>query len=120
MGEEKAWTHVLERGNEVVRVLAVKGELTSSADVPLSKAYADVTARGAQRLVLDFEQATTINSAGVALVMRIATDCHRRQQLLAFSGLSTHFETLFHMAGLAQYGAIYANEADAIAALSSI
>ncbi len=120
MSEEKAWTHVAEQGNETARVLAVKGELTSAADVPLSKAYADVTAKGTQRLVLDFEQATTINSAGVALVMRIAMDCHRRQQLLAFSGLSAHFETLFRMAGLAQYGVIYANQADAIEGLSSI
>jgi anti-anti-sigma factor len=114
-----ARTRVMTRVESSVYVLGVEGGLTLSADAPLIEAYAAATTAGARRVVLDFAQATAINSAGVALIIQIANDCSRHKQVLAFSGLTPHFNTLFQMVGLAQYGGIYATEAEACAALGA-
>lgn len=98
-----------------VCVLRVCGGLTSDADVPLTNAYNAVAANDARSVVLDFEHATTINSAGVALVLRIATECMRHGQRIAFSGLDDRFVTLFRMAGVPQFGTMYATVDDAVA-----
>lgn len=119
METEDERTHVTTHYHGSVCVLAVQGELTSSAEEPLSNAYMAATAVGNCRVLLDFHRASTINSAGVALIMRIATDCDRHKHVLAFSGLDSHFDTLFHMAGLTQYGAIYVTETEALAALDT-
>ena len=98
-----------------VCMLRVHGALTSEADVPLINMYGAAAAHGATYIVLDFEHATTINSAGVALVLRIATECERHQQQIAFSGLDDRFATLFRMAGVTQFGTMYTTSADAVA-----
>jgi anti-anti-sigma factor len=96
-------------------VLRVHGALASEADVPLLNAYNAATTNGGSCIVLDLEHATTINSAGVALVLRIATECGRHEQQIAFSSLENRFATLFRMAGLTQFGTMYATSADAVA-----
>ena len=118
MRSEDAPTRVTTCQEGDVCVLSVIGELTSSADVPLTDAYTTATAHGRRHIVLDCAQTTIINSTGMALLMRIVTDCRRRGQQIAFTGLTSHFETLLRMSGLTQFGALYPTPADAAAALN--
>jgi anti-anti-sigma factor len=104
-----------ERGN--VTVIDINGDVTTFADTKLSGAYAAATEAGVKQLVLNFDGSNYINSAGIAILIRIVTSCDRNGQKLAMSGLNDHFQKIFRMVGLSQYADIYATEDEAVAAL---
>lgn len=116
-GEER--TVVKTHYDGAVGLLEVVGELTSAAEEPVVTAYDALATQPVQGVVLDFAQATTINSAGVALVLRLVTESGRRNQRVAFSGLNQRFATLFRMVGLLQSGPMHHSAADAVAAMNN-
>ncbi len=114
--------HVLDvvsrrRGN--VTVIDIKGDITTFADAKLTEAYGAATKAGARRLVLNFHRSNYINSAGIAILIRIVTSRDRNGQKLALSGLNDHFQKIFRMVGLSQYADIYQTEDQAVAALDA-
>ena len=110
---------VTTRNERDVTVIDLKGDVTTFADAKISDAYRQATAAGAQKLVLNFRRSDYINSAGIAILIRIVTEVNRAGQKLAMSGLNDHFQKIFRMVGLSQYAAIYDEEEQALAALSS-
>ncbi len=110
---------VTTRNERDVTVIDLKGDVTTFADAKISDAYRQATATGAQKLVLNFRRSDYINSAGIAILIRIVTEVNRAGQKLAMSGLNDHFQKIFRMVGLSQYAAIYDEEEQALAALSS-
>ncbi len=108
---------VVSRQRGTVVVIDIKGDVTSFADAKLTEAYRAATKAGAQRLVLNFHHSNYINSAGIAILIRIVTSCDRNGQKLALSGLNDHFQKIFRMVGLSQYADIYQTEDQAVAML---
>lgn len=100
-------------------VLDLVGDLTMFADERLRTAYQQLCAAGSERIVLNFRRSEYINSAGLAILIGIATDAQQRGQQLALCGLTPHFQKIFRMVGIGQYAALYDDEAAALAALSS-
>lgn len=101
-----------------VTIIDLKGDVTTFADAKITEAYRSATAAGAKRIVLNFRRSDYINSAGIAILIRIVTEVNRAGQKLAMSGLNDHFQKIFRMVGLSQYADIYDDETQAIAALS--
>lgn len=110
---------VTSRRHGTVTVIDIKGDVTTFADAKITEAYTRATEEGAQKLVLNFHHSNYINSAGIAILIRIVTSCGRNGQKLAMSGLNEHFQKIFRMVGLSQYADIYETEEQAVAALSS-
>ncbi len=106
-----------QRGN--VTVIDIKGDITTFADAKITAAYAAATEAGAKRLVLNFHYSSYINSAGIAILIRIVTSSDRNAQKVAMSGLNDHFQKVFRMVGLSQYAEIYPTEDQAVAALDA-
>lgn len=106
-----------QHGN--VAVIDIKGDITMFADAKITAAYMAATEAGAKRLVLNFHHSNYINSAGIAILIRIVTSSDRNGQKLAMSGLNDHFQKIFRMVGLSQYAQIYQTEAQAVAALDT-
>lgn len=102
-----------------VTVIDIKGDVTTFADAKISEAYNVATQEGSLKLVLNFHHSNYINSAGIAILIRIVTSCGRNGQKLAMSGLNEHFQKIFRMVGLSQYADIYESEEQAVAALSN-
>ena len=100
-----------------VTVIDLDGDVTTFADAKLTAAYRGATAAGATYLVLNFRNSAYINSAGIAILIRIVTEVSRNRQKLAMCNLNDHFQKIFRMVGLSQYAAIYEDETQAAAAL---
>lgn len=109
---------VATRTEQDVTIIDLKGDVTTFADAKITEAYRSATAAGARRIVLNFRRSDYINSAGIAILIRVVTEVNRAGQKLAMSGLNDHFQKIFRMVGLSQYADIYDDEAQAIAALS--
>ena len=111
---------VTTRKLQDVTVIDLKGDVTTFADAKITDAYRAATAAGARRIVLNFRRSDYINSAGIAILIRIVTEVSRAGQKLAMSGLNDHFQKIFRMVGLSQYADIYEDEEQAIAALTAV
>lgn len=110
---------VTRRRHGSVTVIDIKGDVTTFADAKITEAYTEATEEGVLKLVLNFHHSNYINSAGIAILIRIVTSCGRNGQKLAMSGLNEHFQKIFRMVGLSQYADIYESEEQAVAALSN-
>jgi anti-anti-sigma factor len=111
---------VTTRNEQDVTIIDLKGDVTTFADAKITDAYRAATVAGARKLVLNFRRSDYINSAGIAILIRIVTEVNRGGQKLAMSGLNDHFQKIFRMVGLSQYADIYDDEAQAIAALAPV
>jgi anti-anti-sigma factor len=110
---------VTTRVEQGITVIDLKGDVTTFADAKITDAYRTATADGARNLILNFRRSDYINSAGIAILIRIVTEVNRAGQKLAMSGLNDHFQKIFKMVGLSQYADIYEDEEQALAAFAS-
>lgn len=110
---------VTTRVEQGVTVIDLKGDVTTFADAKITDAYRIATAGGARNLVLNFRRSDYINSAGIAILIRIVTEVNRAGQKLAMSGLNEHFQKIFKMVGLSQYADIFEDEGQALAAFAA-
>ncbi len=110
---------VSTRSEQGVTIIDLKGDVTTFADAKITDAYRTATTAGARKIVINFRRSDYINSAGIAILIRIVTEVNRAGQKLAMSGLNDHFQKIFRMVGLSQYANIYEDEQQAVAALSA-
>jgi len=101
-----------------VAIIDLAGDVTTFAEDKINSAYAHVTGQGATNILLHFQHSDYINSAGIAILIGVATEAQRNNQRIAISGLSQHFQRVFRMVGLAQYIDIYQDEDEAFAGLA--
>ena len=107
------------RVEQDVTVIDLKGDVTTFADAKITDAYRTATNNGARNLIINFRRSDYINSAGIAILIRIVTEVNRAGQKLAMSGLNDHFQKIFRMVGLSQYADIFEDEQQALAAFAS-
>jgi anti-anti-sigma factor len=112
--------NVTTRERDGVAVIDLVGDVTTFAEEKINAAYREVTNRNARYVLLNFRQNDYINSAGIAILIGIVTEVNRNNQKLAVSGLSSHFQKIFRMVGLAQYAEIYQDEDEAVQGLKSV
>ncbi|RME73747.1 MAG: anti-sigma factor antagonist, partial [Chloroflexi bacterium] len=98
-------------------ILDLIGDLTNFAEETVNHAYRTVSENGADNIILNFRENDYINSAGIAIVIGVVTEARKRNQHLALSGLSTHFQKIFRMVGLTQYADLYPTVGEALSAL---
>ncbi len=109
---------VSTRERDGVAIIDLVGDVTTFAEDKMNAAYAEVTERGAKQILLNFRKNDYINSAGIAILLGIVNEVTRNQQMLALSGLSSHFQKIFRMVGLSEYAMIFQTEDEAITTLS--
>lgn len=104
----------IRRVEDEVAVVDLRGEVTSFSEAALQQAYEEVTARGARRIVLNFEQVEYINSAGIGLLISIVTQARKLEQQLAIVWKNDHFRRIFKMVGLTKFVTLFDTEAAAV------
>lgn len=112
MGDEITATIEQRNGTAVIHLA---GDVTTFAEETIQQAYQDATATGAGVIILNFRATDYINSAGIAIIIGIVTQARRARQRILVAGLSSHFQKIFNMVGLAQYAEIYQTLDDALA-----
>lgn len=97
-----------------VSVISIKGDVTTITGETIEDAYHKVSAEGAKKILLLFDKEGYINSGGIAVLIGIASECRKKEQIIRITGLSDHFHKIFDMVGLTKYTEIYPTEESAL------
>jgi len=103
----------LRQVNEVT-IMDISGNVTSLSEQILIDSYEEASARGAEKLLLHFDENSSVNGAGIAVLIQLLTESRKRGQVVAITGLSENFKKIFEMVGIAQFASIFDKEEDAI------
>ncbi|TLS52078.1 STAS domain-containing protein [Paenibacillus antri] len=92
--------------------LTLHGDLTKQAEETLLglRSWQEGLDGGKTNLVIDFADVPYINSAGIALLIRIVRSGLKAGYRTFAFGVSGHYQKLFRMVGLTEYMAIYPSE----------
>jgi anti-anti-sigma factor len=96
-----------------VAVIDLHGEINGLAEGALEHAYTEATQADPLRLLLNFSEATYINSTGLALIVGVLARARKQHRDVAAFGLSEHYREIFEITRLADFMSIVADEASA-------
>jgi anti-anti-sigma factor len=102
------------RTDNGVPVIDLEGEIDGEAEPALLDAY-DRAAIGTDRLVLNFGPTRYINSTGLAVIVQILARARSAGVAIHAFGLTDHYRQIFEITRLADFVALHADEASAIA-----
>ena len=100
-------------------VLEVEGDISSQSEAMFNEAFQKAWAQGARKILLRFSQRTSVNSAGVAVLIQFLLEAHRRSVPVAICGLAPHFKQLFEMVGINNYARTFEQEKESLAYLAN-
>lgn len=98
-----------------IPVLYLHGDVTSSSDDEINRAYRSYVDEGYDKIVLNFQDVKYINSAGMATLLGLVTDMIEHKRQIKFVALSTHFKKIVEMIGMTEFVSIYNTNEEAIA-----
>jgi anti-sigma B factor antagonist len=98
-----------------VRVIDIKGEITSFAEKEIAAAHEEA-GRGARAVILNFEGLDYMNSGGIGLIVTTLIRAQRSGHALSAYGLSDHYREIFSLTRLDEAITIHADEVSAVGA----
>jgi anti-sigma B factor antagonist len=107
-------TKVTTTSRHNVGVIELAGDVTSQAEHGITEGVQKLEREGLKKFLLKFDEATYINSSGLAIVISLVAEGGKKKQTFAASGLSKHFQKVFDVIGLTDYLDIYATEEEAM------
>ena len=99
--------------NDVV-FIDIKGDVTAVTGEVVKDAYDDDSVSNSFWILLRFDKDCYINSGGLAFLIDIASEGRNKEQKIAATGLSEHFQKIFHMVGLTRCFSVYDSEEAAL------
>ncbi|MDD4952051.1 MAG: response regulator, partial [Desulfovibrionaceae bacterium] len=95
--------------NEVGRaaVINIRGNVTSRSEPYLLEAYEKAEALGRDAILLHFDDAASINGAGIAVLTQILLKGRKKGHKLAITGLSDNFRRVVEIVGITKLVNIY-------------
>lgn len=103
---------------EGVAILGIRGDITVFSEAFLDEAHNGATERGAEKILLKFDETAYINSGGIALLIQLLARARNQGQQVAITGLSGHFKKIFHMVGITKFAKIHDSLDDALRVMS--
>ena len=108
------------RGEEItvqfdgeVAVINIKGHVDSLSGPGLMEARERVQEKGSKGVLLMFQESTSLNGAGINVIIQFLKESRKRDQRVAISGLSQNFLGIFHMVGIGKLAGFFGNEEEA-------
>jgi anti-anti-sigma factor len=103
-----------------VYIIDLAGELTSSVDAALLKAYYQVSSDGARVVILNFSHLAYKNSSGTKLLLILLTRGKAAGQRLFAVGMSAEYRNIFQVTQLDREITVYTSEANALQAARNL
>jgi anti-anti-sigma factor len=97
-----------------VSIIHISGDVTVNTGEAIEDAYQKVSSDGAKKILLYFDKESYINSGGIAILIGIVSESRTKDQKIRTTGLSEHFQKIFHMVGLTKYTEIFPTEDSAL------
>ncbi|HZG88356.1 STAS domain-containing protein [Paenibacillus sp.] len=103
---------VVVRETERCTFVHLRGDVTKQAEDALlgARPWQDGLEGGKRRLVIDFTEVPYVNSAGIAVLIRLVRLGLKSGFRTFAYGVNAHYQKLFRMVGLTEYMAIYPDE----------
>ena len=98
-------------------IIDLAGEIDGFAEEPLNAAYLEAESATGLGILLNFTEVEYINSTGIALIVGLLTRARNSQRRLLACGLSEHYREIFTITRLADFMAVFPDEASALAAV---
>ncbi|MGE0082786.1 MAG: response regulator [Desulfococcaceae bacterium] len=108
---------VLVRHSGNVTILEIRGNVTSRSEQILMDAYHSAASGEMKNLLLVFEETSSVNGAGIAVLIQLLSESKKQNQQVGISGISENYVKIFDMVGITRFADVYKTEADAMAAL---
>ncbi len=103
------------RRHDGVAVIDLLGDIDGSTHEAVLGAYQTAAAGVEDRILLNFGQATYINSTGIAVIVGLLARARAEQRAVLAVGLSPHYKEIFEITRLSDFMTIYPDEASAVA-----
>jgi anti-sigma B factor antagonist len=107
-------TKITTASRNNVGIIGFAGDITSQAEQLIVEGFQKLESAGLKKFLLKFDEATYINSSGLAIIISLVSEGKKKKQTFAASGLSKHFQKVFDVIGLTDYVTVYATEEDAL------
>jgi anti-sigma B factor antagonist len=101
-----------------VGIIDIAGQVTAFAENVLMDAYAEASGDRTRAIILNFTGLDYMNSSGIGLLVTLLIRAQRQKQQLLAYGLNEHYRQIFDLTRLDEAIALYATEAEALAAAS--
>lgn len=95
-------------------IIDLVGVLDGEAATALTEAFATASP-DADRILLNFEPMTFMNSSGIALVVELLARARREGLAVHAAGLSDHYRHIFEITRLSDFMTIHGDMASAVA-----
>ena len=92
----------------------IAGDVTAVTGETIKDAYDNDNVSSSSKILLRFAKDCYINSGGLAFLIDIASEGRKKEQKLAATGLSDHFQKIFHMVGLTRCISVFDSEEAAL------
>ena len=92
--------------------VTLKGDLDQQAEQKIRSVlhWEEGLGDGRRYLILNLHEVNFINSAGMALLIRIARTGRKKNYHTFICGASAHYQKLFRMVGLTEYAMLYPDD----------
>ncbi len=100
-------------------VIQTEGYINNQGGEEIARAAYDLLDAGYRCLLLDLSGTKIINSIGISILIEIIEKMIEVEGKLSFCALTPTIEKTFHIMGLAQYAAIFPDQAAALGQLAS-
>ncbi len=103
-----------ENGIQVINIL---GNIDAGAEDTLKAQYKQAGTQDKVSILINFNENTSINGAGIAVLIQLLSEANKRHQKVAMAGISENFQEIFKMVGIHRFSGIFSYQSDAIAFL---
>jgi anti-anti-sigma factor len=101
-----------------VPVLYIVGDMTSDADNAVVSVFNELRKKKhSDKVIFNFKDTNYINSAGLATLINIIQEMEKSNGVVAFAGLTTHFQKVMDIVGITEFINIYETNEEAIGAI---
>jgi anti-anti-sigma factor len=108
-------TEASVRRREGVAVIDITGDVNSGAEAALEGAWTAATADPPEAVALNFEDASYINSTGIALIVGLLARARAEGLEVRAWGLTDHYREIFEITRLSDFMRITSDENSALA-----
>ena len=96
-------------------VIKLQGNISTKSEQYLKEAYAEAVLKDVKRVVFHFDDSTSVNGAGIAILTQLVLDSEKEGIEIVMAGVSENFKQVFDIVGLSRRVRLYATVEEACA-----
>lgn len=100
-------------------IIEITGQVNAASERELMAAYATADAAKKTKILLRFHRNTTINGAGLGVLIQLLSESRKKHQTVAITGITENLTRIFDMVGITQLTAVFPDEREAKAYLNA-